>query len=163
MSNKPKNVKSKVKVDTTKRIYTKPEWKGSDIFTINGLQLQEITNLASAFRPLVDVADTLIQSGELAGTIQVGYVYEDGGKVPKADPRLAGMVQAREVELDAMKSKVEEYQEKINSMMEEAKKAGGKTTEEMEDKDLKEVPTPKMEVVTDEGEKVKVKETETSS
>jgi Skp family chaperone for outer membrane proteins len=133
MSNKPKSLRKKKTTPTQDGpIYSKPTWKASDMFSVNGKQLEEMANLSAAFRPLIDFVDSAIRSGELAGTVKTEFVYADGTNVPKEDKRLASMQESHEKELAEMRKQVEEYQQRLQSLQDAAKEAGAKTKEEIE-------------------------------
>lgn len=125
------NLQKKYQELMSKQIYKKPVWEASSLFNINGRQLEEIATLAAAFRPIVELSDHLIRSGELEGTVKTDYIYADGTTVPDSDPRIAEMREAGEKELNDMRKQVEEYQAKIKEIQDAAKKAGGKTAEEV--------------------------------
>lgn len=132
MSNKKT---SKTKTGNQKQIFKKPSWKSGDVFTITGNQLQELTNLAGAFRPIVEMADMIIQTGELAGTISTEYVYQDGAKASEKDPRVAQMREQHEAELSSMRKQIEDYKAKVAEIQKAAADAGAKTKEEVVDQE----------------------------
>jgi len=114
MSNKPKSLRrAPVLKAQNGPIYSKPTWKSTDTFVINGSQLEQMATLAGAFRPLVDFVDTVIRSGELADTIKTDFVYSDGTSVPKADERINAMRAEHDLEMGRMRKQIEEYQVKM--------------------------------------------------
>lgn len=144
MSNKPSKLKkvekAAVKMSNPKfsePIYRKPTWKGSDIFTINGMQLQEIATLSSIFKGLISLSDEIIQTGEIQGSVKTQFVYGDGSPVSELDPRLESVIAEKDAEITEMRNKIEEYQKQLAELneaarakAEEVKKAESSVVEE---------------------------------
>jgi hypothetical protein len=135
MSNKPSKMKKVANTtthDLSRQIFAKPSWKGSDQFIVTGNDLQEITNLAQAFRPIVQLADVILQRGRLNDQVKNEYVYEDGSVVEATNPERMRLIKEENEAVEKMKAELKEYQEKLaaqqESIQKEMEKASTKET-----------------------------------